>query len=226
MKRYKNASELYDIFYNERKEDIAFYNRLLTEYKNNLDNNRIIEIGAGTGRVLLPIAEKHPDLEFHAVDMIGDEITVLADKARERGIKNVVTHVADINEFADEEKFSFAFAPFRVMQHCQSVEELNRFVGSTKNLLTENGRFAFDLFNPWIHMLVREGVVFDGNYHDKDRSTAGWRLTSAIISNRRKISKNIIPLDIRTVKPIISNGCIRPVTSLRIPHRWCWRKTN
>ncbi len=57
MKRYKNASELYDIFYNERKEDIAFYNRLLTEYKNNLDNNRIIEIGAGTGRVLLPIAE-------------------------------------------------------------------------------------------------------------------------------------------------------------------------
>ena len=82
MKRYKNASELYDIFYNERKEDIAFYNRLLTEYKNNLDNNRIIEIGAGTGRVLLPIAEKHPDLEFHAVDMIGDEIAVLADKAR------------------------------------------------------------------------------------------------------------------------------------------------
>ncbi len=176
MKRYKNASELYDIFYNERKEDIAFYNRLLTEYKNNLDNNRIIEIGAGTGRVLLPIAEKHPDLEFHAVDMIGDEITVLADKARERGIKNVVTHVADINEFADEEKFSFAFAPFRVMQHCQSVEELNRFVGSTKNLLTENGRFAFDLFNPWIHMLVREGVVFDGNYHDKDGNQINRRV--------------------------------------------------
>ena len=74
MKRYKNASELYDVFYKERKEDIAFYSRLLTEYKSRLDNNRVIEIGAGTGRVLLPIAEKHPDLEFHAVDVIGDEV--------------------------------------------------------------------------------------------------------------------------------------------------------
>lgn len=45
MKRYKNASELYDVFYKERKEDIAFYSRLLTEYKSRLDNNRVIEIG-------------------------------------------------------------------------------------------------------------------------------------------------------------------------------------
>ena len=73
-------------------------------------------------------------------------------------------------------KFSFAFAPFRVLQHCQSVEEMNRFVNSTKNNLTENGRFVFDLFNPWIHMLVREGVVFDGNYHDKEGNLINRRV--------------------------------------------------
>ncbi len=176
MKKYRNASELYDIFYRERKEDIAFYNRVLTNYKNGLDNNRIIEIGAGTGRVLLPIAEKHPDLEFHAVDVIGDEISVLEEKAKAAGLKNIITHVADINEFKPEDKFSFAFAPFRVLQHCQSVEELDKFVKSTKNLLTDNGRFTFDLFNPWIHMLVREGVVFDGNYHDEDGNTINRRV--------------------------------------------------
>lgn len=176
MKKYKNASELYDVFYKERKEDIAFYSRLLTEYKSSLDNNRVIEIGAGTGRVLLPIAEKHPDLEFHAVDVIGDEIAVLSEKAKARGIKNIVLHVADINEFRPGEKFSFALAPFRVLQHCQSVEEMDRFVKSTKGLLTENGRFAFDLFNPWLHMMVREGVVFDGNYHDDDGNQINRRV--------------------------------------------------
>ena len=185
MKRYKNASELYDIFYAERKEDIAFYNQMLAKYKPVLDNNRIVEIGAGTGRVLLPIAARHPDLEFHAIDVIGDEIAVLKQKAEEQGIDNIVTHVADINAFSDKEKFSFAFAPFRVLQHCQSVEEMNRFVKSTKNNLTENGRFVFDLFNPWIHMLVREGVVFDGNYYDK----AGNLINRRVEINKRDYFK-------------------------------------
>lgn len=78
MKRYNNASELYDIFYKERKEDVVFYNNILTEYKKDFSNNKVLEIGAGTGRVLFPIAKKNPDLEFHAVDIIGDEIAVLS----------------------------------------------------------------------------------------------------------------------------------------------------
>ncbi|MBQ8785226.1 MAG: class I SAM-dependent methyltransferase [Alphaproteobacteria bacterium] len=176
MKRYKNASELYDIFYKERKEDIAFYNRILKEYKKTFSNNKVIEIGAGTGRVLLPIAARNPDLEFHAVDVIGDEIEVLKEKAAREGIKNIVTHVTDINDFQPKEKFSFAFAPFRVMQHCQSLDEMDRFVKSTKDLLTDDGRFVFDLFNPWVHMLVREGVVFEGNYHDDDGNKINRRV--------------------------------------------------
>ena len=176
MRRYKNASELYDIFYKERKEDIAFYNKILKEYKNTFSNNKVIEIGAGTGRVLLPIAARNPDLEFHAVDVIGDEIEVLKEKASREGIKNIVTHVTDINDFKPEEKFSFAFAPFRVIQHCQSLDEMDKFVGSTKDLLTDDGRFVFDLFNPWVHMLVREGVVFEGNYHDEDGNKINRRV--------------------------------------------------
>ncbi|MBR1648440.1 MAG: class I SAM-dependent methyltransferase [Alphaproteobacteria bacterium] len=176
MKRYKNASELYDIFYEKRKEDIVFYNGIVGQYKSEFDNNRVIEIGAGTGRVLLPIAKAHPDLEFHAVDIIGDEIEVLKEKASYAGIKNIVTHVADINEFQSKEKFSFAFAPFRVLQHCQSVADLDRMLKSTKELLSENGRFTFDLFNPWLHMMVKEGVVFDGNYHDREGNTINRRV--------------------------------------------------
>lgn len=107
----------------------CFYSRLLTEYKSRLDNNRVIEIGAGTGRVLLPIAEKHPDLEFHAVDVIGDEVAVLADKARARGIDNIVPHVADINAFESDEKFAFAFAPFRV---CNIAVRLRRWTVLSK----------------------------------------------------------------------------------------------
>lgn len=176
VKRYKNASELYDIFYKERKEDIKFYDDVISEYKTGFDNNKIIEIGAGTGRVLLPIAKRHPDLEFHAIDVIADEIKVLERKAVANGITNIVPHVGDINEFRPNMKFSFAFAPFRVLQHCQSVEEMGRFLNSTKEILTENGRFVFDLFNPWVHMLVREGVVFEGKYHDDEGNLINRRV--------------------------------------------------
>ena len=185
MRRYKNASELYDIFYKERKEDIAFYNKILKEYKNTFSNNKVIEIGAGTGRVLLPIAARNPDLEFHAVDVIGDEIEVLKEKAAREGIKNIVTHVTDINDFKPEEKFSFAFAPFRVIQHCQSLDEMDKFVGSTKDLLTDDGRFVFDLMN-------------------------------VTTSSKLKILKNIIPLNIVTVKKIILSGYILQVIFSKI----------
>ena len=167
MKKYKNASELYDVFYEERKEDIVFYNQILTKYKPNFPNNKVIEIGAGTGRVLLPIAKKNPDLEFHAVDVIGDEIKVLEEKAAQHGIKNIITHVTDIKNFKADEKFAFAFAPFRVIQHCESFEDMNGFIESTKDLLHDDGRFVFDIYNPWIHMMVKEGPTFEGTYNDK-----------------------------------------------------------
>ncbi len=185
MKRYKNASELYDIFYESRKEDIVFYNDILSHYKPSLSNNRILEIGAGTGRVLLPIAAKHPELEFHAVDVIGDEIEVLQEKAARHNIKNVTTHVTDINDFKPNEKFSFAFAPFRVIQHCQSLEEMDRFVKSTRDLLTDDGRFVFDIFNPWLHMLTKDGEIFNGNYNDKD----GNKINRVVEVNKRDYFK-------------------------------------
>lgn len=185
MKRYKNASELYDIFYAERKEDIVFYNDILSQYKSKFSNNHVLEIGAGTGRVLLPIAKKHPDLEFHAVDVIGDEIEVLKRKAEAHNIKNVFTHVTDINDFKTDQKFAFAFAPFRVIQHCQSLEDMERFIQSTKKLLTDDGRFVFDIFNPWLHMLTKNGRIFEGNYNDKE----GNKINRIVEVNKRDYFK-------------------------------------
>lgn len=168
MKRYKNASELYDLFYKERTEDIIFYGKMLSRYKPLLKNNRVLEIGAGTGRILLPLAQKNPDLEFHAIDIIADEIAILENKIKKANIKNIITHVSDISEFKSDEKFSLAIAPFRVLQHCQSLNEMDKFISNTKNLLNDDGRFIFDLFNPWLHMLTQNGEVFNGQYKDEE----------------------------------------------------------
>lgn len=149
---------------------------MLSEYKKDFSNNKVLEIGAGTGRVLLPIAQRNPDIEFHAVDIISDEIAVLKEKASSLGISNVVTHVCDINDFKPSKTFSFAFAPFRVLQHCQSLKEMDRFIQSTKNLLDDNGHFVFDLFNPWIHMLTKQGQIFNGNYKDEDGNKINRRV--------------------------------------------------
>lgn len=90
--------------------------------------------------------------------------------------------------------YKFAFAPFRVLQHCQSLKEMDRFIQSTKNLLDDNGHFVFDLFNPWIHMLTKQGQIFNGNYKDKMeiRLIVELKLIIEIISIRRKILKNTI----------------------------------
>lgn len=94
--------------------------------------------------------------------------------------------------------------------------------------MTENGRFAFDLFNPWVHMLVREGVVFDGNYHDEE----GNRINRRVEINKRDYFKQTQDIEeyysvqYADGKPTSSNGFIPPVIFSKTRRRWCWRKTN
>lgn len=117
MKRYNNVAELYDIFYKHRVEDISFYNSLISKYKPVLDNNNIIEIGAGTGRILLPMAKNNPDLIFTAVDMNPDELNILETQAKKLNISNINIIHSKIEDYNTTDKFSFALAPFRVLQH-------------------------------------------------------------------------------------------------------------
>ncbi|HEV7837067.1 MAG TPA: class I SAM-dependent methyltransferase [Gemmatimonadaceae bacterium] len=132
------------------RRDVAFY---VDEAKD--AGGRVLEVGCGTGRVLLPIARSGraidgidaspPMLERCRAKLQGEP-----DDVRQR----VTLHRADARKFDLGHQFDLVIAPFRVMQHLISIEDQLAFLESAARHLTPGGRLAFDVFNPHFSALV------------------------------------------------------------------------
>ena len=75
MKTIVNKPNLYDLLYNDVVEDIHMYIKLLQSTK------RILEFGAGTGRVTIPLAKEGHQVE--AVDLSKEMLSQLSLKIKE-----------------------------------------------------------------------------------------------------------------------------------------------
>jgi SAM-dependent methyltransferase len=129
--------------YTERP-DVGFY---VEEAKR--AGGRILELGCGTGRILLPIA--HAGIEIVGLDSSGHMLERCREKLR--GESDVVQsrarlQEADVREFDLGETFALVIAPFRVIQHLATIDDQLRFLGGIARHLQPHGRLVFDVFNP------------------------------------------------------------------------------
>jgi SAM-dependent methyltransferase len=115
----------------------------------------VLEVGCGTGRILLPIAragqtidglDASPQMLAHCRAKLGDE----PDAIRRR----VSLHRGDARTFDLGRQFDLVIAPFRVVQHLTTVEDQLGFLDSVARHLAPGGRLTFDVFNPNFHALV------------------------------------------------------------------------
>lgn len=172
MADYTHVSQVYDLVYAERTADTDFYLAAVAAAVR--DGARcVLEIGAGTGRVLVPSAQAHPEIEFTALDLDADELDVVKAKVHDLALDNVEIVCTDIADLEREDCYDLVTAPFRVLQHCLSTEALSAAFGVVRAALKPGGRFVFDLFNPSIPMLAQTGLVVAQEFTDADgRSVA------------------------------------------------------
>jgi SAM-dependent methyltransferase len=148
--QYAMVAELYDLVYQER-DDVSFYVEVARQAA-----GRVLELGCGTGRVLLPIAEA--GMEITGVDlsakMLGAcraKLDRLPLEVRER----VHLVQADMRCFDLEGgPFSLVTIPFRAFQHLISVDDQLACLGRAFEELDDGGRLVLDLFNPSIPTLA------------------------------------------------------------------------
>ena len=118
--------------------DVDWYRRLAREAA-----GPVLELGAGTGRVLLAMAaEGLPCVGLEAAQAMLDEMR------RKPLPSNVELVQADMRSFALPQRFALIAAPFRVFQHLESVEDQLACLGCVRRHLAPGGRFAFDVFAP------------------------------------------------------------------------------
>ena len=137
------------------RQDIGFY---VEEAKS--ARGPVLELGSGTGRILLPIARAGGTI-------VGlDSSTSMLERCRRKlaaesaAVQGRVTlQQRDIHDFDLGERFRLIIAPFRVVQHLTTVDDQLRFLAAVARHLAPDGRFAFDVFNPYFAKLVEADGV-------------------------------------------------------------------
>jgi SAM-dependent methyltransferase len=136
------SAKYYDLNPNPPK-DIPFYRSLISSA-----DVRVLELGCGTGRVLLPLAEICGYI--HGLDLSEAMITVCREKLIAAGIPTTKARVklGDISNFAVNQRFDLILAAYRVLQNLETdtaVEGLFECVGRH---LAPNGSCILNVFNP------------------------------------------------------------------------------
>jgi SAM-dependent methyltransferase len=125
-------------------KDIPFYISLVPS-----PEASILELGCGTGRVLIPLAPHCRSI--HGVDISETMISICRDKLARLNIgpDKALVEVADICQVELKRAFDFIIAPFRVFQNLETDEQVNGFFRTIHKHLTPKGSCVLNVFRPW-----------------------------------------------------------------------------
>ena len=170
----------YDHAYSRYKPDLAFYVALAKER----GGGPVLELGVGTGRVALAIAKE--GVEVVGVDRMPTMLARFAErlaKAPKRVRERITVHEGDLRDLPAlglERRFPLVIAPFNVLQHVYSREDLERTLAGVRALLLDRGALALDVLMPDPASLARDPRRFfrcrpvthprDGRKYDYEES--------------------------------------------------------
>ncbi|MGA2260627.1 MAG: class I SAM-dependent methyltransferase [Acidobacteriota bacterium] len=119
----------------------------------------VLEVGCGTGRVLIPTARAGVDivgldLSPHMLQVCRTRLLTEPEAVQSR----VRLIQADMRNFDLAQTFNLVTLPFRPFQHLTTVEDQLSCLASIHRHLVESGRLILDLFNPSLEALVRDNL--------------------------------------------------------------------
>ena len=126
------------------RHDVQFY---VDESRNAAGS--VLEVGCGTGRILLPIARSGKIIDgLDASPQMIERCRTKLEAEDEAVRARVSLHQADARAFDLGRQFNLVIAPFRVVQHLTTIEDQLGFLDSIARHLAPGGRLVFDVFNP------------------------------------------------------------------------------
>jgi SAM-dependent methyltransferase len=125
----------------------------------------VLELGAGTGRVTLPIAEA--GVSIHALDSSREMRDALAARlaARPQHVRDRVTLVAaDMRTFDLPERFALVISPFRAFLHNITDADRLATLARVRHHLRPGGRLAFNVFHPSLEYMSHHAGPLAGTW--------------------------------------------------------------
>ena len=126
--------------------DVDFYRGLAKE-----SGGPVLELGCGTGRVLLPIAR-----DGIACTGLDSSEAMLEELRKRRPPGNLRLVKGPMQDFdLGSERFGLIFSAFRSLQHVLTVEDQLACLAAVRRHLTPGGLFAFDVFAPKLERIAQ-----------------------------------------------------------------------
>ncbi len=158
---YLLIADLYDyVVPYQGRQDVAFFVEMAAE-----SGGPVLEIGCGTGRVLIPTARA--GVAIAGLDASESMLAVCREKLSHEpeAVQAKVIQLAsgDMRDFDLGRQFALATIPFRPFQHLLTVDDQLAALDSIRRSLIDGGRLVLDLFNPSLHVLANDenvGVEF------------------------------------------------------------------
>jgi SAM-dependent methyltransferase len=151
--------EAYDAFYGSAPPpqvagDAAFYERLARQ-----TGGPALELGCGTGRIALALAEA--GLPVTGVDLSEGMLTIARRKLAQLplSVQERLTLInQDMTTLELGRRFGCVLVPFRSFQHLLTTDLQRKCLAATARHLEPSGRLALHLFDPRLDMLIAAGT--------------------------------------------------------------------
>lgn len=153
---YQVVAEYYDfVTAYSKRQDMTFFVDMAREA-----GGSVLEIGCGTGRVLIPTARTGVnitgfDLSTAMLDVCQQRLTQEPEAVQAR----VQLEQGDMRQFDLGRTFALVTLPFRPFQHLLTVDDQLACLGCIQRHLQPGGRLVFDLFNPSLHILANDMMI-------------------------------------------------------------------
>jgi len=145
------VAEFYDASYESiRQQDIDFFVGCSHQA-----DGRTLELGCGTGRVLIPTAAAGCeitglDLSPYMLDICREKVSEQSEEVQKR-IRVIQGNMTDFNT---SETYSLVTTPFRPFQYLITVDEQKARLNCANHHLVPGGMLILDLFHPRLQRLI------------------------------------------------------------------------
>jgi SAM-dependent methyltransferase len=123
-----------------QRRDLRFWERLAL-----VQDGRVLELGCGTGRITLPVAQT--GARIVGIDRSAAMLSRCHQRLRRAKLKNASLLLGDIRHlpFRRRNGFTLVMAPYGILQSLTSEKDLKATIASVHGILPRRGMFVVDL---------------------------------------------------------------------------------
>jgi SAM-dependent methyltransferase len=183
MADFDRFARFYDLDYEPFQDDVALYLGFAER-----TGGPLLELGCGTGRLLLPLARA--GFSITGVDMSPRMMEVAQAKVDDAGLDDQISLVqADMREVNLPQQYRLAFIAINSFMHLLTMEDQLDALRAWRKLLLPGGLLVIDVDNPDPrHLLEADGRLdLQGRWFDPDTGATVLKHMSRTLDAARQL---------------------------------------